>query len=76
MVREEVHRRRGVSKTPLLITEHSGEEFGSERPWAKGVHREGWQSIAQKSLDGAWESKETICIHSASIPTQHLSCGD
>lgn len=61
--REEMRRRRSVGKTPLLITEHSGEEFGPERPRAREMHRQGWQSIAQKSLGGAQESKETICIH-------------
>ena len=58
VVREEARRRSSVGKMPLLVNVHSGEEFGSERPWIRGVHEEGWQRIGQKALDGAGKSKK------------------
>lgn len=40
-VRDKAHRQRGVGKILLLEHVYSGEDFGSERPWAAGIQEEG-----------------------------------
>lgn len=53
MVREQARRQRVMGKTLLLLKVPSGKEFGSEGPWARGVHGEAWQRVYQESVDGA-----------------------
>lgn len=53
MVREHVCRQRAMGKTLLLLKVHLGQEFGSKRPWARGVHGEAWKRVDQESLEGA-----------------------
>lgn len=63
-----------MGKTLLLVNVRSGEEFGSEMPWAKGVHGEGWQRIGRKALNGAGKSKKCKNVAIARKLSAYSAC--
>lgn len=60
-----------MRKTLLLVNVRSGEEFGSEIPWARGVHGEGF---GRKALDGAGKSKKCKNVAIARKLSAYSAC--